>query len=410
MALDVYAAAGVTGLQAGNLSACNSALDSASVIAHSANNTAKVQAVVDAYNTILGSTTGTNAIHTSPTLEQYAAIGVTGLHNPQALQLLDSVLFDKTRAEVDTVAEIQSLVRSAKHVVLSAGGKDARATALTVQDLGNLGITGVNADNLAMVQTAVHAVSNDEAINSKAELQDLVNATLGTSAASALAVISTSALLNSANDIVLNPGVYATAGVTGVDSHNVASINSALNSDAVGMHLATAHDVQPIVNAYNAILNSAGDGATTVALTADQYTAIGVVGVSGADTLGSALHLLNNVVDISTVAKVDTVAEVQAMAIAASHVIAAAGGTAAEVAALSTRDLASLGITGVDSSNIAAVRIAIHAAAADTAVDTRLELQDLVNALHSVAASPSPVPVVHTPDLLLQANHPVILA
>jgi hypothetical protein len=58
--------------------------------------------------------------------------------------------------------------------------------------------------------------------------------------------------------------VFATAGVTGVDSTNVAAIQSALNSAAVvGTSADTVGEVQTIVDAYKAILAEANDTANT---------------------------------------------------------------------------------------------------------------------------------------------------
>ena len=70
-------------------------------------------------------------------------------------------------------------------------------------------------------------------------------------------------------------------------------------------------------------------GNTSTALTGAQYTAIGITGVSGQAAPGNALGLLNNAVDAKPADGVDTVPELQTMANAAAAIIAgAAGGTA----------------------------------------------------------------------------------
>jgi large repetitive protein len=173
---------------------------------------------------------------------------------------------------------------------------------------------------------------------------------------------------------------YVIAGVTGVGTGNLASINSALNSTFVNGVLAdTAPEVQSIVSAYQAILNSA-DGAvgnTSTALTSPQYTAIGVTGVSGTPTPGSAMALLNDVVDASPTTAVDTVPELQAMVTAAAHVMTgAAGGSAPTLA-----DLIALGITGVTAGNLTSAQAGIAATADNgTGVDTQAELQAAISA------------------------------
>ncbi|NVO06769.1 MAG: hypothetical protein HXX19_12940 [Rhodoferax sp.] len=199
--------------------------------------------------------------------------------------------------------------------------------------------------------------------------------------AAALATIRDAAKANNATASQPGLDVYTTAGIKGVTSANLGSINDALNSAAItGLQADTAPEVQAIVNAYNAILTSAdGIGHATTPLTAAQYAAIGVTGVSAASGTGTALNLLDDVVDRSLTTAVDSVGKVQAMADAAAHVIAAGNGTPAEAAALSLADLLALGITGVSASNLAAVQAKIQSTA-DGLLDTRGELQGVVNA------------------------------
>ncbi len=396
--IGVYAAAGVTGLFNDNLAAYNSALDSAVVTGARADTTAEVQAIVDAYNTILTLTDGYGGVPIPvPTAAQYTAIGVTGLSGSSdygtALHLLNSELFGVGKAPADTVAELQALANASKRVMAATGGTAAQAAALTLQDFATLHVTGVTAQNLETIRTVLRAVTRDGEVDTRQNLQNRVNATLGTSVESAVDIILTEAGFNSANATTLSAGVYATAGVTGVNSSNLDAINSAMNSAPVDAFAVIGRgNLQKIVDSYNAILRSADGvaGNTATALTGAQYSAVGVTGVSGTATDGSALHLLNNVVDGSAQAKVDTVPELQALANAASHVMAAAGGTGAQALSLTIKDLAALGITGVTSSNMTAVRMAIEASTTDNAVDTQAELQGVVNAaLVPIAAGDS---------------------
>ena len=187
---------------------------------------------------------------------------------------------------------------------------------------------------------------------------------------------------NSATATTPSALTYQIAGVSGVSGANLASVNSALNSALINGVLAdTAPEIQTIVNAYGAILGSADGvgGNTATPLTGTQYSSIGVTGVSGTAAPGNALFLLDDVVDRSAQTAVDSEPEVQAIADAANHVMAAAGGTGAEAAALTLTDLMALGLSGVSASNLAAVQAAVRAASSDSAVDTRAELQALVN-------------------------------
>ncbi len=138
--------------------------------------------------------------------------------------------------------------------------------------------------------------------------------------AQALLAIQTAAEANNANDASLPLSTYASAGVTGVTSTNLAAINSVLNSTAIqGSQADTLAEVQAIVNAYTKVLNAADgkDSNTQVVLTALDFKALGVSGVTDAAAL-----LLSDVIDGKINAKVDSAAELQELADATNAVIA----------------------------------------------------------------------------------------
>jgi hypothetical protein len=438
LGLGVYAAAGMTGLSADSLASYNSALDSAAIHGAAANSTAEVQSIVSAFNKIALYTRGyADTSLPVPAAADYAAIGVTGLHGAvtasgTALNLMNQSLFRMNPKNADTVPELQAMANAAKHVMAAAGGTVKQAAALSVQDLTSLGVTGVTSDNLAVVQTVIRSVSSDTQVDTRNEIQDLINAKLGASLNSALANLSAAAEHNTAVGSHLSANIYSAASVTGVSTANLASVNSALDSARVnGAAADTSAEVQTIANAYNAILANADGvhGNAKLSLTLAQFAAIGVTGVSDAVAIphlvtdsgvylfginadknadlqtgsvtdpstgltlnivipnGSDWHLLNDVVDASARSAVDAVGEVQAMATAANHVIAAAGGTMEQVAAVTLADLQSLGIHGVTAANLVTVQAALELTGSDYAVDTQAELQSLVNAALAMAPS-----------------------
>lgn len=393
----VYTAAGATSVWGGSfLAGYNSALDSAAVRGIDVSTAANVQTIVDAYNTIVTLSRGYGGVPLMvPTAAQFAAIGVTGVQGTDAygtaLHLLNQCIFGIGETKVDSVAELQAMANAAKHLMDAAGGTNAQAAALTLQDFNSLGFTGVTAENLATVQHVIQLAASDAYVDNRTVVQDLINANLGTSLYSALAVIAHAAYNNSATAETLGANIYATAGVTGVNSSNLDSINSALNSEAITMPgLSRTADVQALVNAYDAILASADGmaGNTVVALTGAQYAAVGVGGISGTATPGTALHLLNDVVDARTRSAVDTVPELQALADAANHVMAAVGGTAASAAALTFADLGALGIYGLENANLAQVQSQLQTRPSGAAVDTLDELQTLVSATRIYDTAP----------------------
>jgi hypothetical protein len=466
LSASLFSAAGVTGVSAANIASVNSALDSATVNGAAANTKAEVQAIVNAYNAILASADG--VVGTSPlplTVAQYAAIGVTGVSDEvtqlatssspyailpdgymgcfypipeaillpismptvggdavpaSALFLLNDVVDASVRTGVDTVAEVQAIANAAAHVMAAAGGTSAQAAALSRADLTVLGIQGVTDANLAAIQATIQATNSDALVDTKGELQTVVNTALA-GLPTALHTISVAAETNTATSIMLGSGLYASASVTGVSSANVNAINSALDSLPVnGLVTDTTVEVQAIVDSYNAILHSADGigGNTTVPLVAAQYSAIGVTGVSGSASAGTALYLLNDMVDTFTMTGVDTVPELQAMATAAAHIIAAAGGTLAAARAISHADLFALGIGYGDESSITNLQDALHALTSSAEVDTRAELANLAQATQLFAQGglllppeqlPQP-PVCYLIWDIHSGNQPVITA
>ncbi|RFO96303.1 hypothetical protein DIC66_13400 [Rhodoferax lacus] len=79
--------------------------------------------------------------------------------------------------------------------------------------------------------------------------------------------------------------------------------------------------------------------------------------------------------------------ELQALANAAARLIAAAGGTPSEIAALTIDDLKLLGVKGVTVDNLPAVIAAIGKTTPDTAVDTVDEIQTVATTAQTAAAN-----------------------
>ncbi|RFO96302.1 hypothetical protein DIC66_13395 [Rhodoferax lacus] len=380
----VYKTAGVTGVTGDNLAAINDALNSQAVTGAAADTTPEIQKIVNAYKAILASADGSGNNTTTPlTGDQYNAIGVVGVSGSPVsgtpLALLDSAVDAKPPTGVDTIAELQSMADAANHVMAAAGGTSAQIAALTLDDLKALGVSGVNADNLPALIAAIGKVTPDSNIDSLGELQTVVT-NAANSAANALQQIINAAESNNAVLTGLAASVFSAAGVTGVDTNtNLSSIDLALDSKTVtGTSANTTGKVQAIVDAYNAILASADNrvGNTSPALNGMQYTAIGVTGISGIAAPGTALNLLDDVLDGKARTDVDAVVEVQALANAAINVITATNGGPGLV---SLDDLLALGITGVGPGTIRSVATAIGQVNLSTKVDTLMKLQGVVS-------------------------------
>ena len=171
-------------MNANNLAAVNSALNSAAIDANAADTTGEVQAIVDAYQAILASADGTVGNTSTPlTGNQYAQVGVTGLSGTSAPAqgsagfLLNNVVDGKTRDAVDSVPELQTLADAATRVIAHAGG--GAGTAPTLDDFGYLGLTNVTSANLGTAQSAI-ARSTAIGVDTLAELRAVVDSALTT--------------------------------------------------------------------------------------------------------------------------------------------------------------------------------------------------------------------------------------
>ncbi|CAN1521639.1 FG-GAP repeat [Burkholderiaceae bacterium] len=365
-----YSSAGVTGVDANNLDAINNAV--AGLPNANKDSAADLQSVVEAYAAVLAAADGVSGnVTIAPTAAQYAALGVTGLTGDTAsatASLLGNLIDGLTAADVDTVAELQTLANAAAAVVSAASGSP-----ISLAQLKALGITGVTDDNLATVQALLAATADDgTGVDSLAEIQALANT------AKAIFILST----YTGTNIEPTSADFTAAGLSGVNDDNLSAINSALATlpaSATG----TPADLQTVVDAYSAVLALADRTANTVP-TAAQFAALGVTGLSGNSAAATA-SLLGNLIGSLSRADVDTVAEIQALANAASAVVAAASG-----GSVSLDQLQALGIKGVTADNLAAVQAALAGTADDGAgLDTRDEIQALVTqaaALHTLSA------------------------
>ena len=386
-----YVQYGVTKVDDSNVAAINSAIDAQGGTDATPGNpddsddvdtTPKVQAIVDAYLTILATADGAANNSDNPLASDYAAIGVTDVNDDaEELLLLGEVIDGLATTDVDAVSEVQAYADAVQSVMDAAAGDTSKPS---IEELQKLGIDGLTADNMALVQAAIAGTLDDgSGVDSIAKIQALVTDIVD-EYATAKGVIETYA-----KDGITAPQTsdYVQYGVTKVDDSNVAAINSAIDAqggtDATPGNpddsddVDTTPKVQAIVDAYLTILATA-DGAANNSDNplASDYAAIGVTDVNDD---AEELLLLGEVIDGLATTDVDAVSEVQAYADAVQSVMEAAAGDASKP----TKDeLQKLGIEGVSAGNIGLIQAAITETLADgSEVDSIQEIQDLVNLL-----------------------------
>jgi hypothetical protein len=313
---------------------------------------------------------GTDDNDVSLTVSQYSADGISSIDTAAKASLLNDVIDKLSSSAVDTQAELAALAATVAGIFETAAGGNA-SPALTPEALTAIGISGVNADNLAAVIAALAATADSgSGVDSLSELLSVVDASVAASNA-ALATISSYTGSNTAPTAT----TYEDAGVSGVSASNIGAVNSAI------AHLGqaatdTASEVQAVVDAYAALLNAA-DGVANggATLSVAQFQTLGLTVI---DTTAEAL-LLNAIADVGSSSSIDTFAELTNLASIVNRLsIIAAGGTASP--ALTAQDFEALGITGVTAENLSAVIAAIAATADDgSGINTMAKLQNAAN-------------------------------
>ncbi|MGI9137182.1 MAG: hypothetical protein ACR2JS_09040, partial [Candidatus Nanopelagicales bacterium] len=276
--------------------------------------------------------------------------------------------------------ELAALADIVAAIIATSSGSTP-AVALTVDSFAAIGITGIDAVNLPLMIAAIEASADDTSeVNTLAKIQAIANQVISTQSA-ALAVISQ----YDGNNAEPQLSTFTNLGITGIDATNVAAINAYLASISSDRS-DTIAEVQALVDAFLAVI-AAADGnanATPLSFGAAQFALMGATGIDQA----AEITLMNAVVGGLTNADIDTTEEIAEIArVIEALMLTAAEGTPAQ--ALTAADLALLGVTGVDASNLALFLAAVAESGVDgVGIDSLAELQalsDQVNAAQDAA-------------------------
>lgn len=310
-----------------------------------------------------------------------------------------------TVAEINAIAATLDKVAAIAARPTGDTAMTLSAVELSRLGLSGLSSTGANNQNVADLLSVAIRDSEPADVDTLAELQTLVSLQVLRVWASDSAVTKTAALPTAEDYVRIGVRRDDTAGVAvPLSASDVTTLNSFVDNltdaklDALG-------EIQQLGAALFRVLNeangTAADGNTAINPAADDYVALGVSGHAGsaADALHtSAARLLTDVVSTKTTTQVDTPAELNSLAASVDHVMDVAGG--APVAALTLNDLSSLGITGATTTNLTVVANSIQATADDgSAVDTLAELQTLVNSVRNAGFLGTPGAVEQDGDV-----------
>ena len=368
-----FASVGVAGVTISNVAAINSAI--AGLPATSVDTVAELQAVVDAYVSILAQSGGASPAQ-PPTAADFAAIGATAAATFTSNQIgfLNSLIQAQSSTDVSSVEQIKLMASAVANIYqIAAGGSQS---GLTVEQLTAIGVQGVTQENLPLILIALAASpDNGSGTDTLAEIQALVNFMKAT-AVTAIASSSNSQALPTVQ-------AYLQAGITGI---------STASAPAIGGFLAglgnTAKDstteIQAVVDSFKFLLSNArgGSAAESAALaealginspadgpTAATYAALGITAASTLDS--SALALLNSTLGNLEAGQLDSPAELTALATAVATVINSTSNA-------TLQDFQKLGLTGVTSANLSTIK-ALIASANSASKDSFTELQILID-------------------------------
>ncbi|WP_310627104.1 hypothetical protein [Limnohabitans sp.] len=314
---------------------------------------------------------------------------------------------------VDKVMDIASTTGADSAAISTA----VTALKLTAAELGLLGVAGVTTDNVKLIASAIQATASTgnsiydlTKVDELKELQGLVDlGVIMSFADTSTTYASSDARRIPAHTAPAAIANYVSAGVVEKDEgsnkaiKNLTAINSAVNAVADPSQVSTAAKLQNIVNTYDKLLTMADGGSeknnTEVAnrLTQADYRAIGALNYSATGTLldprnfttasnvskaalastnaataasptinDSALNLLNNIIDNLSASAVDSIEKVNALSLTLDKIFAVASGdttlgttSLTGAKALASSDLTSLGLTSLNSSSAAYLKLVV---------------------------------------------------
>ena len=154
------------------LAAVNSLLNSDLVNADAVDSRVKIQELVDNYNIIYDSADGVDNGDPALNMADYQGLGLNNVDSAGRAKLLSSSLDQKNKPDVDSYTELQAIADAVDRVFDSVA---ANIDNISVTDLTDLGVVGVNNNNIGQIRARLAANAVDEtAYDTLAALQLIV--------------------------------------------------------------------------------------------------------------------------------------------------------------------------------------------------------------------------------------------
>ena len=366
---------------ASELSLFNSILDSSTT--SDVNSYSKLVNLASIAERIMAQAAG-QTVTPALTISDFIKIGITGVTSANLAEVLAAIAAtNNDGSAVDTLSELRAVVSNAI-ATISANALDKIAQydgtlispslgAPTLNDYANAEVLGVNNSNISSMNTAVAALTYG-ATDSLVEVQAIVDGYQK-------ALDGSDGLKNS-NSLLSQQNLTG----LGLSMINNATEVQLLNS-VIDTRVLTATDTYPelsnLASITDRIIRSAAGENVSPALAAADYSALGIPGVTDANSsyVLSAIAGTNN--DGSEVDTHDELSDLVSDAVLAATtsallIISTYDGTVSTTTP-TTSNYANANVSGVSSSNVAAVS-AILSAIASTSRDTTSEVQAIVDA------------------------------
>ena len=264
-----YQIVGVSAVDTNNLAEMNQQVDEQSLITVNT-----MRTVIDSLNTIRAY--AADNTQSTPELTDFVNTGIVNV-NAENISDINQQIDEQS---LDTVNAIRSLTTSIN--VIRAYAADNSQTAPALSDYQTAGVTAVSAENLGDINQQVDEQSLDVVDDIR---------TLATS----LNIIRAYAADNTLASTRSND--YAIAGISGVDTLNLAEINQQVDEQSLDV----VNDIRTLTMSVNIIRAFAEDN-TQPAPDENDYA---IAGVSGVDTAN--LSEINQEVDLQSLITVDAI-------------------------------------------------------------------------------------------------------
>jgi hypothetical protein len=374
-----YVNANVTEVHEDNVNTVNRAIKALN--SADADTTAEIQTVADsaikthadalAVITAWANTSGVDDA-TAPAISDYADASVTDVDTTTDLDIINSIVAEKTAEQVDSRIKIQVFVDTNAVAISKISTWTGSSNEPTQADYITAGLTTVDGDNFNIVSPMMAEATTDES-NTRAEIDDLVVRRAG-----AIIVIS-----EYAEHVITEGGTptvttYADAQITGVTAANLTTVNEALKSVVNETDVDTRGEIQAMVNSATADQQTAlakianwGETSSIEPTQADYITA-GIINVDA-----DSLETVNSVMQVASTTDSDTAEEIQVLVDGkVVDILIIANATSST--ALDIVNYTNIGVTGVDSTNLETANSTM-ADATFVESNTVAKIQDLID-------------------------------